>query len=769
MNDNNIKTPIVKNNNKTEKIENDKKENSKSGVNKEKISDKKVVQKKAPKKNIPKKKKNPQNVQKVKTTDKNIPKRKKSHTNAPKKNIKKNVSQKENISQSVQKVKTTDKNIPKRKKSHTNTPKKNIKKNVSQKENIQQNVQKVKTIEKNVPQKPKPQKNTNINKNIGKKPPQKKNIEKIVNLKKSSDPKVPKKINSDEKVIPKIESTKVVVPKINSDEKVIPNINPNKSVSKKSNNKKPVNKSKNHKNNVHKVSGNLQKMVINVVLDEVYRIGIIKNSKLEELYIETPGKDVVAGNIYKGKVLSVNRALQAAFVDIGLEKDGFLPFSNLNDKYFDKLKSKNKKFLIENCLQKGDFVTCQVIKEANKSKGVALTTNLSIPGRFCVMMPYSKDIGVSLKITNEVDRRKLKDTVILILKENKLTDRFGVIVRTAGKAYNKTQFKRDILYLYRAWKIIDKKFKVLKGIGEIYTESNLIIRTIRDVLDNTINEIIIDNYDEGLKVKEFLKIASPRKPKKVIFYDKFYPVFDAYKIEDQVDETYKREVKLKSGGSIIIEPTEALVSIDVNSGKFKKNLDNIHYITNMEAASEICRQMRLRDIGGIIIIDLINMKNEDQVREVEAVFRDLLSKDRARTKMLKISSFGIMQITRQRIKFSHIKWEKESCYLCGGTGKIKRTGSQIQSIKRELTILLQNTEINSVIINLNPNIAQEIINKQTTFLSVLKKEFLPDIKIQVDPQIQTYKFILYTKSHKEINPDSIKNTKDYTKDLTTEI
>jgi len=419
-------------------------------------------------------------------------------------------------------------------------------------------------------------------------------------------------------------------------------------------------------------------MLINVVEPEESRIAILEDGILEELYIERFSREQVAGNVYKGRIVNIEPSIEAAFVNIGISRNGFLHVSDIKTNRnsnngdqsdnTDSTETKENRSRIKSLIRPDQEILVQIIKEGIGNKGPSLTTNISIPGRFLVLTPESTRIGVSRKIIDENERARLKQ----IIEELKPPPNLGLIVRTAGEHQTKRELLRDFNYLRRLWKVIENKEKKAEVPSTIYQESDLVIRTIRDIFSTDINEIIIDSEAVFKKIRYFLRLIMPSCVKKLKFYSDHEPLFHKYNIEREIEKINKREVRLSRGGSIVIEQTEALVAIDVNSGKYREESDpeKTALKTNLKAAKEIARQVRLRDIGGVIIVDFIDMKEEKHMRAVEKTLDASLKRDRARKKMLKISRFGIIEMTRQRIRPSLKSVIYESCKNCGGTVKI---------------------------------------------------------------------------------------------------
>jgi len=402
-----------------------------------------------------------------------------------------------------------------------------------------------------------------------------------------------------------------------------------------------------------------REMLINMAEKEECRVAIVEDGSLEELYIERASLTSHVGNIYKGRVVNIESGIQAAFIDFGIEKNGFLHISDLHPRYFSqkavkdtetigRRKALKERLPIQQCLHKGDEVIVQVTKEGINTKGPTLSTYLALPGKYIVMMPWMRKQGISHKIEDDDERVRLRK----IFEESKPPKAMGFIIRTAGQGCSKRDLQNDLKYLQRLWWAIEKRMKVDKAPCGLYQESDLVIRTLRDVFNSKISRIICDSENVVRKIKDFLSQAYPRMKRRVVFYDDKVPLFHKYQIEDEITKVQSRVVELKGGGSIVVEQTEALVAIDVNSGKYRKqqSAEQTAYKINIAATKEIARQLRLRDLGGLIICDFIDMRSEKHRKEVEKAFRAAVKTDRARSKILRISRFGVVEMTRQRMR-----------------------------------------------------------------------------------------------------------------------
>ncbi len=444
-------------------------------------------------------------------------------------------------------------------------------------------------------------------------------------------------------------------------------------------------------------------MVVNDVPGEECRIALLEDGKLEELYSERTANATNVGNIYKGKVVNVEPAIQAAFIDFGTGQNGFLHISDLHPRYFPgeevtervgKKIPRRERPPIQHALKRGDSILVQVIKEGLGTKGPTLTSYLSIPGRLMVMMPDMDHVGVSRRIEDEEKRRQMRD----ILSSLDLPDNMGFILRTAGFGSTKTELKRDLAYLNRLWKQIERRIKSVKAPCELYIESDLLIRTIRDALAPDIAAILVDSESAFERARDFLSVVAPRSAPNLVRYGRHAPIFHAFDIERQIDLIHLRQVPLQSGGAIVIEQTEAMVAIDVNSGKSRSARDSESnaYHTNVEAVDEICRQLRLRDLGGLVCCDLIDMMRHDNRRAIEKRFRDNLARDRAKTTVTHISEFGVLELTRQRMRPSMRKAHYQPCPHCSGHGEIRTPESMGSEAIRHAAHILQHERVRVV-------------------------------------------------------------------------
>ena len=422
------------------------------------------------------------------------------------------------------------------------------------------------------------------------------------------------------------------------------------------------------------------KILINAVDHEECRIAKIKKRQLEEFHIESASKEITHGNIYKGIITRIEPSLQAVFVEYGAERHGFLQQHEIHHDYFQD--SPDGDFSVDRIVKRDQELLVQITKDPIMNKGAMLTTYISLPGRYLVLMPGSDNKGISRKIEDEEERNRLKG----IIGSLKIPEGFGVIVRTAGIKCTKTLLSKDLKYLMRLWKNIKRNVHKEKAPSLLYKERTLVLRSIRDYFTPEVTEILTDDEAVYQEVKDFMKIISSRYTKIVKLYKGDEPIFSKFRVEDQIATIFENRVRLKSGGSIVIQPTEALVAIDVNSGKaiHQKSIEQTALMTNLEAANEIARQLRLRDLGGLIVIDFIDMKEAKHRGEVERAMKNRFKEDKARSKIGRISRFGLMEMSRQRLRPSIQFGSFEDCKYCQGKGTTPSTETLVLGFLRQL-------------------------------------------------------------------------------------
>ncbi|MBO6512403.1 MAG: Rne/Rng family ribonuclease [Phycisphaerales bacterium] len=508
-------------------------------------------------------------------------------------------------------------------------------------------------------------------------------------------------------------------------------------------------------------------MIVNYVPGEDCRIAIVEDGQLEDVFSENTNKVSRVNNIYVGKVTNVEASIQAAFVDFGTELNGFLHISDIHPQYFakgdDKTERVGKKTPhrdrppIQDCLKRGQEIIVQVLKEGVGTKGPSLTSYLSIPGRFLVMMPGMDKVGVSRKEEDD-DKRKAAKTILNGLD---LPEGFGFILRTAGFDRTKTELKRDLAYLNRLWADMEKRRKSGKKPRLLYSESDLLVRTVRDLLSSDMDRVVIDSEAALKRVARFVKIAAPRSHAKLAHYVGTAPIFHAFDIEKQIENIHAREVELPSGGRLVIDQTEALVAIDVNSGKSRgaKDAETNAYKTNLEAVDAICRQIRLRDLGGLVVNDLIDMRYASHRRDIENRFRDRLKRDRAKTTVGPISDFGLLEMTRQRMRGSMESQHFADCPTCRGRGLVQRPGSVADGALRDLAAIMDHKSVHRAELVVHPRVASELLSTKRSALIRVELGSGKSVDVRVSDALPMDRFSIYAYEKNGNDIDTEKLTK----------
>jgi ribonuclease G len=480
------------------------------------------------------------------------------------------------------------------------------------------------------------------------------------------------------------------------------------------------------------------------------RVAILEDETLVELMVDRPDNERIVGDIYLGQIQAVLPGIQAAFVDIGMEKAAFLhasdvaPDSNGEDdddeEEDDDARDRRKFQPIQELIQKGERKLVQVSKEPISTKGPRVTTHISLPGRFLVFMPGSRHIGVSRKIQEREERSRLRSIAKEVVPEGE----GGVIIRTVGEELTREKFEREFSTLHGTWKKIQKRAKSARPPSLIHREAKLTSGIIRDVFTDKVDTLIIDNKEVYHEVRQYLRGVAPDLLERVHAYTDPVPLFDKYGIEDSIREAFQRRVELPSGGYIIIEPTEALVSIDVNTGRYtgKKDPEKTILRTNLDAAREVARQLRLRDIGGIIVCDFIDMESRSSQEKVLQELRTHLGRDRARTRAFQVSELGLVEMTRQRVRPSLYHSMTEPCSACGGAGRVFRPETVIRRIERAVRRAAVQQKEKEVTIRVHPHVALFILEEEPGFLRHLEHHFKIDVDLRDDPLMRQDEFRL---------------------------
>ncbi|RMG88325.1 MAG: Rne/Rng family ribonuclease, partial [Candidatus Dadabacteria bacterium] len=466
-------------------------------------------------------------------------------------------------------------------------------------------------------------------------------------------------------------------------------------------------------------------MLVNVVNEEESRIAIVADGLLEEVAVETAQVERLEGNIYKARIVKVVPSLDAVFVDFGAEKNGFLPVDDVHPAHFPDGKRSTS------ALKVGQELMVQVRKGETGQKGAALTTYISLPGRYFVLMPYVAKRGVSRKIEDESTRKQLREA----LDAAQVPEQMGYIVRTAAEGRTKQELTRDAQYLLRLWKRILRDYEEAPAPSLLYQDSDIVIRTIRDYFTPAVEEVWIDNPEVFEQVRRFFQAVMPWYTRRVKLHQRRTPIFARYNVEQQLATIYEKTVPLPSGGSIVIEQTEALVSIDVNSGgAFKgKDIEETAFKVNEEAAQEAARQLRLRDLGGLIVIDFIDMRSAANRAAVKRTLQKALKEDKARTQVGSISQFGLLELSRQRIKPGAAAAVTRPCPTCRGSGRVRTPESFALSILRMIQAELPRKDLHQIRVGVPPDVAALLLNRKRRRLSEWEREFDKSIQLFAEP------------------------------------
>lgn len=489
-------------------------------------------------------------------------------------------------------------------------------------------------------------------------------------------------------------------------------------------------------------------MIFNCSAHEV-RIAILENHQLTNLYIERTDEKSIAGNIYIGKVVRVLPGMQAAFVDIGLDRAAFLHVSDtyhdfteleflmsdeeLRDRdvidYERKWYQKESEYQIEDILKEGQEILVQIAKEPLGTKGARITSYISLPGRKLVLMPTVQHIGISRQIIDETERKRLKEIL-----EGLRPEGHGLIARTVSEGKTEDELRSDVEYLTRVWDFIKKRKEHVGAPGLVHTDLGITLRAIRDFYTDDVERIVVDSEEEHQKIIEFMKTYIPNAKYNLKLYEEDQPIFDAFGIELDIRRALNKKVWLKSGGYIIIEETEALCAIDVNTGKYvgKRNLEETILNTNLEAAKEIAYQIRLRNIGGIIILDFIDMESELNREKVFNALMEEMETDKSKTKIQKISELGLVEMTRQRKGRNLQKIMCEPCPSCEGMGVVKSKTTVCYEIFRELQRESVSNLAKKICVLVHPDVADLLLEDEKNTIERLEKELDKKIIIKVD-------------------------------------
>jgi ribonuclease E len=502
------------------------------------------------------------------------------------------------------------------------------------------------------------------------------------------------------------------------------------------------------------------KLLINAEEPEECRLALLEDGRLESIHVSTIARTQTKNNIYKARIVAIEPSLQAAFVDYGTDKNGFLPFSEIHPEYYKQELSSEIRHLVEthqwkklsiiDVIEKGQEILAQVVKEEVGKKGANMTTYLSIPGRCVVLMPGSDSSGISRRISGEEKRSQLRGAMNSI----DLPEGIGWIVRTASVDINEEALSRDVRYLMQLWDDIKKKGQELNGVGLVYEDQESVLRFLREHFDPSIEEILVDNRTALEQVKTFVEML-PEKQRnvKVRLHQGARPIFNQYSVEDQIESIYQPQVSLPSGGSIVINPTEALVAIDVNSGSTSKgkNFEASIFQANMEAAAELARQLRLRDLGGLIVIDFIDMRNRKHIMAVEKKVKEAMKKDKAKVDFSRISKFGLMQISRQKLGAPIESGNYRRCEHCKGRGTVRSVETLSLFYLRRIQTGASRKGVGLIECHFPIDVASYLLNNKRSELYDMEKRYEVEITITARPDMKPMdNDLVFHKAEKEV-------------------
>ena len=504
-----------------------------------------------------------------------------------------------------------------------------------------------------------------------------------------------------------------------------------------------------------------KQLVINVTKHET-RVALLDDGNIAELYIDRGDDSDIAGNIYKGRVLRVLPGMQAAFVNIGLNQAAFIYVNDViydNNKEYERLFNmeaevdengeqensgrdfiKKRDISIEEILTEGQEILVQVAKSPMGTKGARISSNISLPGRFLVLMPTSDHVGVSRRIEDEAERVRLRELVRKLRIED-----FGYIVRTAAEGEQEEKLAYEMGFLNNLWKNIQKKHEFARAPSLLHAELSISLRAVRDLLIQEVEKLVIDSKRTYDIILSFLDNYMPSLKDHVVLYEGSEPIFDAYNLEGDISRALKRKVWLKSGGYILIEHTEALVAIDVNTGRYvgKHNLEETILKTNLEAVKEIAYQIRLRDLGGIIVIDFIDMEKKANQEKIFSSLREALKKDKSKTHVLPMSEMGLIQMTRKRTREPLTRILCEPCFYCEGEGYLISRQSICYSIYREILSEAHDMESAQLTLRVNPKIAELFLGEEDLLISNLERDIGKQIVIYANPELHMEQFDIF--------------------------
>jgi len=490
------------------------------------------------------------------------------------------------------------------------------------------------------------------------------------------------------------------------------------------------------------------------------RVALLEGGRLEEFAIERDSDRQISGNVYKGRVKNLEAGLKAMFVDIGIDKNAFLHYWDAIpaalDSSVETIERGNRKKSgrritaddIPKLYPPGSDVIVQVTKGPIGTKGPRITTNISLAGRYLVLMPFTDQFGISRKIESQKERQRLRK----ILNELNVPEGMGVIIRTVGEGQRARFFVRDLAVLLDQWKKVDQKLHSAPAPALLLEEPDIVERTVRDFLTDDVDRIILDNEDEANRVKDLIGSISKRSQRKIRYYGEPTPIFERFNVDRQIDGAFRRQVWLPCGGYLVIDETEALVAVDVNTGRNKGGRDQERTITqtNLEAAEEVARQLRLRNVGGLVIIDFIDMKERRDQQAVLAKLKEGVRRDKAKTNILPISSLGLLEMTRQRVQESISRSLYIECPHCKGRGMIKSPETMSVEIQRAIVRALRlHPDVHELRIHVNAQVMDRLKNEDEELLVELERKFQGRLTFRVDPKLSHEEFKLVNSATEE--------------------
>jgi ribonuclease G len=489
-----------------------------------------------------------------------------------------------------------------------------------------------------------------------------------------------------------------------------------------------------------------EEILINVTPRET-RVGVVENGMLQEVHVERASRRGYVGNIYKGRVQRVMPGMQAVFVEIGLDRAAFLHASDIIRPAIPAVEGESTGSghvpSISELVHEGQEIVVQVVKDPISTKGARLSTHLSIPSRYLVLLPHARTLGISARIEDEPERQRLKDVLNPLIGDDVPgSPRLGYIVRTNAEGQSAESLAFDVTYLGKVWRVVQENIAKAKVGERVYEELSLPLRSLRDSLTDGIEKVRVDSRETFEKVVKFVHKFMPSLDDRIEHYDGERPIFDLYGVEDEIQRALKKEVPLKSGGYLIVDQTEAMTTIDVNTGGYlgTRNLEETVYRTNLEAAQAAARQLRLRNLGGIIIIDFIDMTDEEHKRQVIRMLEKGLARDHAKTTVYPMSALGLVEMTRKRTTESLERQLCEPCPACAGRGTLKTAETVTYEIFREITRAVRQFNAAKLLVMANPSVVNRILEEESTAVAELEEFISKSIRFQAEEHYSQEQF-----------------------------